>query len=242
MPGIMTKNLPLFRASSPGGKVASAGASLMTNLAAHWHFDEVSGTRIDSVSGYDLTQVGSVANAAGKLGNAAVFGTSAANYLSRTAGLFNWSANNQFEFACWIKFTALGANRYVTRWSSSASNARAGIAWSDSLGAMLFFSNGQQITHATFGTPATGTWYFVTVGDDGTNAFCTINNANLQTAARGAAAVGEAVTAINFGVDHTPNFAMNGVVDCPSLWLGRALSAAERTYLYNAGVGRDYPY
>src|SRR4051812_50060322 len=48
-------------------------AALLNALIAHWRLEEASGVRADSHAGLDLSDINTVGQAAGKLGNAASF-------------------------------------------------------------------------------------------------------------------------------------------------------------------------
>jgi hypothetical protein len=224
----------------------SAFASLNNQLVAHWHFDEATGTRVDSINAMNLTMAGSVTQAAGLVGShqSAAFPGGNANYLQRNAGLtpLNWNANGMFECNLWAMLTDTG-NHYMMDLGITFTNVACNVMYSQTSSNFRAWSNSVQLDNAAAGIPAVNTWYNLSWGDDGTNAFFYVNNANLLQAARvlpGAAQL--ACTNVIFGNNDAFSQYHTGRIDCCSLWLGRSLTATERGWLYNAGAGLEYPY
>lgn len=239
----LTQRLPLK--PRPVVAVGGSGSSLMTGLAAHWHLDEPSGTRTDSVGDYHLSEVGAVPQIAGKLGSAGLFSGNVANYLARTTGLggLAWPVNGQFECNLWFYLHDNTVNQHLLNLATSpGSNRTCSLAFSNTAGCLRAWANGAQMDLAAFGRPATNVWIQVSFGDNGVNSFWTVNNGALTTDVRGGGVGATVITAVHLGVTETLTTPFNGRMDCPSLWLGRSLTAAERTALYNAGAGKDYPY
>jgi hypothetical protein len=70
-----------------------------TYLSAYWNMNETSGTRVDSVTGYDLTDVGSCGYASGKYGNCVEIASAGSQYLLYTGDL---GISTGFAFSFWF--------------------------------------------------------------------------------------------------------------------------------------------
>lgn len=226
--------------SSGGGTPPS---TLLTSLVAHWRLDEASGTRVEVASGVNLTENGTVGNAAGKIGSAAAFTADAANFLRNSAPTaLNLTANGQFEIAAWVYFTSTSPSYCFFDLKGTGSNyiqvaktgtVGAGNAW-------RVFIRSIQIDW-TGAAPSINTWYLLSIWDDGVNANLAVNNGTPQTSARSGAAI-PANSDLRVGQNTSGTGAVSGRVDSCSLWVGRVLTSGERTSLYGSGAGLDYPF
>ena len=82
--------------------VSVANGVNITSLVAHWKMDETSGTRVDSVGGLNLTNVGSIPSVGGKLMNAASIPTGHGRYLTRADGTAFQGGDIRFGITGWI--------------------------------------------------------------------------------------------------------------------------------------------
>jgi len=234
---------PYTTPESGPGAGGGGNPTLNVNLVAHWHLDEIqTNPRLDAVTGsYAMAPNGAVTQSPGKVGTGFSAGFSAGSYLN--AGAFpglNFAASGQFELNLWCYFTALGTP-FVFNLATVGSNRSAAISYSGTATAFRCWANSTQLDNIAFGAPALNTWYNVSVGDDGTQAFLYINNGSLLTGAHVAPSNPTEVS-VNVGCTEVQAQPLSGRVDCISLWIGRALTTAERTALYNGGAGLEYPY
>lgn len=226
-----------YRESSP----------LAVSLSGYWKLDESSGTATDSHSINHLTQTGTVGTATGKISGARDF--SASNYLSKASNASLSTGDVSFTLACWVKLDALGALRpFMCKWADSGQNEFE-LAYSTGL-AQFFFavssggSDENYIAASTFGTPSTGTWYYV-VGwhdADADTLNIQINNGTVDSTSY-TSGIHLSTSAFQIGAKDTGGGfpkAMDGLID-EALFAKRVYTSDERTSLYNGGSGLAYP-
>lgn len=237
------------------GEVAGAAPSfpLLDSLTSYWSLEEASGTRVDAHGDNDLTDNNTVTSATGKVGNAADFEANNSEYLSDADNTSYPSGNNDMTICGWINLESLGtARRGFGQWDFG--NAQRGwfVQWLDAADRFMFSvsSNGTLQTHVvatTVDPTPTGTWFFVVAWHDATNdlIYIQVNNGTPQSAAH-STGIHDSTAAFSIGVMHNNTVAesdasliMDGLIDEVGLW-SRVLTAAERTFLYNAGNGRSY--
>lgn len=217
------------------------------DLVAYWKMEESSGTRYDSFGSNNLTPISSVSQATGKIGYAGKFTPAQKLNINDNPNL---SVNSSdFTITAWVyldskpsvggiigRFDNAGANReYRLYYRGADSVDRFEFAvFNGATDATLVRSN-------NFGSPATGTWYFITVySNNGKEIGISVNNGPFDTA----------VTTINIpdtgastvigstSYDSSENF-WNGRIDEVGFWK-RKLSSQEITKLYNSGNGLTY--
>ena len=91
----------------------------------------------------------------------------------------------------------------------------------------------------TFGTPSVGTWYMINAYHDSVNNIIgiAVNNGTPNTAAY-SGGVRDGTAAFELGRSGGGNY-LNGRLDNVAVWK-KVLSADQRTWLYNSGLGRRY--
>lgn len=218
-----------------------------SGLVSYWNLDETSGTRADShSSGNDLTDVNTVTSVnTGPAGVAAVFVSASSEYLSRAANTALPNATADMSVAYWVKPPAAG----FTAGQAILNYGQFGVAhnWETrtaSAGGVFF-----DVWDATPARIASGSvtglvanqWNFVVA---------TVNNATKTVTVYRDTVVG---TPASWTVE-TPDSAsrpfaiggygggggyFDGQIANVGTWTG-VLSAAVRTSLFNAGVGKRY--
>jgi hypothetical protein len=161
--------------------------------------------------------------------------------LSRADGAgIDVAGATDFTFALWFNIDNLWVVDYlVSKWAGGGSNNdEVYIGWSNRkpLFAVRGFDNtSQSITYS--GTLNAGTWYFLVCWRDGTNIYMEIDNSGSPQSAAWTKAQKDST--VDFYVGRLGGTYYDGLIDELALW-HRALSAAERTQLYNSGNGVTY--
>jgi hypothetical protein len=85
-------------------------STLSTGITSYWKLDEASGTRADSASSNNLTDVNSVGQATGKIGSAGQFTISGSKYLSIADNASLSTGSTDFTVSVWVYIDAKGGN------------------------------------------------------------------------------------------------------------------------------------
>lgn len=252
-PNEATAELINFVAFGDLGSTPNTG--LNNGLISHWKLDEASGQPMyDAHSTNNLLDHGTTASGAGKLGTSRDFEAGSTNYgsIADNAAL---SVTSDLTIAAWVQIESkvAGARVIVGKGAAGSSNLSYQLRYSGSSGDRLNFAvsnNGSSITGGTtgqnanadnLGSPSLATWYFV-IGwfDDVSNTINiqvndgTVNTQTFSSAILDSAAEFEIGGALGAST-------WDGLIDSVSMW-NRVLTAAERTALYNAGAGLNYPF
>lgn len=188
--------------------------------------------------GNDLTNSGA-SWVAGLIGQAADLEMTENDYLSRASTADINLGDEDFTIQYWIRaesWNALNSNVVdklsgTTGYSSYVSAAGVPI---------LYLNSGAR---ATWGAAlSTGVWYQVIAWHDaaGNQAGIVVNAGTPVTGAYAGGVTGHA-GALNVGRYSGGLANVDGLLDMVAIWK-RVLSGAERTQLYNGGVGLDYPF
>lgn len=89
---------------------STAESTLTNNLISFWKLEEASGTRVDEVSGYDLTDNNTVAQGTGKIGNAAEFVDANSESLTHVSNSDFQTGDVDWTWAGWVKFNDLASD------------------------------------------------------------------------------------------------------------------------------------
>lgn len=163
---------------------------------------------------------------------AANFTAASNQYLATSSAIITSGA---FTFACWVKSTAVSNTvRFMVQGSIAGATDRQFI---ETTGSKFAVTSGTA-SAAGATTLSNNTWYFCVLTNDGVNSTFYLNGA-VEIAAFADAPVYTGVDTFILGSSRTHTFTLNGAMDSAGVW-NRALSAAEITYLYNAGSGRVY--
>lgn len=226
-------------------------SDLYTNLMDYWTLQEASGNRAGSQGVLTLTDNNTVPGAAGKVGNGAQFTLANSESLSSASVVsLQMGSGQDFTLATWVKLATKATDQALIVKATDVSGA-AGIEYvlqyklaNDRFNALV--SNGSATANQladTLGAVSVDTWYFVVAWlDAGTSLNIQVNNGTadtLGTAVYAQAAAGGFALGRNGGDVTIPHY-LNGMLDEAAIWK-RILTAAERTFLYNAGAGRTWP-
>ena len=231
-----------------GGPYDYVAPNMHDSLQAYWLLGEASGTRNDSHSTNHLTDNNTVTQAAGIQGNAAQFTAATSESLSIADNAALSMGDIDFTVCCWAYLDSTGVTRDLLTKHMSVGDQRAyrlniqasneAFFYVDPLGTSIGEAS---ILATTFGAWTAATWHFVIAWHD-----ATANTINIQVDNTGVNS-----TAFTLGVfDNTAAFQLgnsgnndafhNGRVDEAAVWK-RVLTADERSYMYNSGLGRTYP-
>ena len=224
--------------------------AILDNLEAHWKLNEASGTRVDSHGSNDLTDINTVLQAAGKIGNAAQFQDSNSERLFVADNASLSMGDIDFSFAAWVYLDSKPAEQmYVFSKGLVSANAEYQLYWNDAADRFTFrvsddtTSQGENADN--LGAPSTATWYFIMCWHDATANTINIkvNDGTVDSAAYSLGSYDSirpfTIGARSDGSSH--NRFWDGRIDSLSVWK-RVLTAQEQTDLYNGGAGLDYPF
>lgn len=219
-----------------------ASSPLLQSLIHHYSLE---GLTDDGPNGLTLTNNNAATFTAGKVGNAATLVSASSQTLSRADNAFQslGVSATAVTWTAWAKATTFGVDRVILGKNATGGQRSYMIRYvlvSARFSLHLYTDGSAQavgLLASTFGAPATGTWYFIRAGYDGTNAKIAVNETENTTA----------YTAQGF--DGTDPFRIGGQTGSVDLWNGqidqsgmwkRELTAGEKTFLYNSGNGRTY--
>lgn len=215
--------------------------AILDNIAGYWTLDEGSGTRADSVAGNTLTDNNTVTSASGKINLAAQFVAANSEYLSHVSNASLQVRDESFSIVLWFQATNVTTfQAFISKWGGSTNEYRCYVEGSS----IKFNVAASGDAAAGLGTLAINTWYFATaVHDSVANTIqCWINDSAQSS---GSVALSGGATAGNsdftIGALSTPSNYFDGLIDEVGFWR-RALTAADITFLYNNGLGRQYPF
>jgi hypothetical protein len=223
------------RVARAGGGLTPAG-TLSASIAAAWKLNEASGNATDSVGSITLTDTNTVTSDTGLVyALARLFTRANTEFLTvATNATVEIGTSQSATFAVWAKPAATNAFQMVL-----AKNGEYDLRINGASNAWEF-GNTTNNPNASAGTPTIGQWAFLVAWQD-----ATAGTLNLQV---NDGTVASAVNTLNAATA----FAFQiGARDGANTWDGligpcyffrRVLSAGERTYLYNGGSGRTYPF
>lgn len=227
--------------STAGGIGQSA---LYTTLVAYWKLNEGSGDRYDSKGSNTLTSVGGVGmSATGKQENAATFTKASSQRLNAADNSALSVGDIDFYVACWVYGTLDdGTSQYIAAKAGSSGN-RAWYLYFDWATNQIKFrafdssDNSTTVTASTFGTVTTATWYFVEAWHNAaTNQIGVAVNGVSNTSSH-TTGVRDDTGPFQIGAANSGSH-FDGWVDEFGYWKNYIPNSTERTWLYNAGVGR----
>lgn len=219
-----------------------------TNLSAWWSLNEASGQRSDSHGTNHLTDNNTVAQAAGVVGNSALFVQANAEYLSvADNAALSIGSGVSFTVGCWAYLDGVALRPLITK---AAANTVAGIEFrmftgNDGLGRLhANISTGAALLTAgpSGATLSINTWYFfaMVLSVSGHTLKAYVNGVERGSVATGGVSAQDAGGAFLIGkLTEATALYHGGRMDEAFLYK-RALSVDELEWLYNAGAGRAY--
>lgn len=214
-------------------------SGLLVELVAYWTMNEDSGNpRESSVGTDDMTEIDPpVSAAAGKIGNAVSLSGAGTKCLWLASPSFTLSGD--FSLASWLKPAVITDSHHILDRRQSTSS------WTLLQEATTFRWYGASSV-ASPATISAGTYYHVYMDyqASGTLSGISVNNETLVTANSAQTNGAGPITFGAFRGDDgagAPNVLYIGDIDETGIW-NRRLSVAQRTYLFNSGNGRTYPF
>lgn len=204
--------------------------ALIDNAIGYYKFDESSGNAADSVASNTLTNVNTVTYSTGKIKNGASFAQASSQYF--TGGSITLPV--AFTVSGWFKLNSVSGNLDTIFNHNSTS---AGAVWIGAINNALYISNFTTDIN-TGAILSSGVWYFFVAKSNGTTASISINAGTPVTGG-----VTHGSTASTFWVgerqDSNASAYLDGMID--ELYIvGRQITGAEETTLYNGGAGLAY--
>lgn len=236
LPIVAQVSLPARRIVAPAA--AALLSSLNTDLVSYWKMDETSGTRIDSEPSGTPQDLGSsnALYASGLITNA-LFGTNA-TYLYHADSDDLSVGDIDFTFAVWIKPYIYSSQRFIIVKGNNTSGLDYTLYYFNNQLHWAVNNQGVSTDLTITGLPSTNNWHLVVVWNNSTS------NAIYGQIDNGA---GVGTGHVGGSTNSTGQFLIGSYPDDPTLaWLGlidevgfwkRALTADERTTLYNGGTG-----
>lgn len=241
----------LFSLWSDGSEVAIAsGPSLFPpGAVAFWKLDEANGlNRADAIGANTLINNGVATQIVGKIGNATNMTVAGSQYLSiADNAALSFGVGVSVEICGWVKLSTItGSGRMLISKDDGVVN-RSFFIRDDGTGKIQFECSDTgggafpgNVTASSFGALVPGTWYFFDIYYDavGNTIGISINGGSFDTVAfSGGIFDGTAPWILGAGQAGPTNF-LDGALDAVGVWK-RNLTTAERTQLYNGGVGLE---
>jgi hypothetical protein len=227
-----------------GGGAAPVGGGggrtlLNVGLVSYYRFEEAAGgnNAVDaSGNGRDLTQGNNPGSSSGIINNCRTL-SAGSSYRFARADESALRFVGDFTVTCWAQISTTANKRYLINKDSEFL-----LLYDNSSGFINFTIEDQTTTTfgvnaSTFGTPPTGTWFFIAVRRFGNTMGISINGGTENTASCAAGTMGGTGTTY-YGVDSGLNFYWDGKIDESGRW-SRALTLTDIGLLYNSGAGRD---
>lgn len=226
--------------SSPGVQVSRPRGNhpLLALLTAYWKLDEASGNATGHVGGFTLTDNNTVGNASGLLyPTARDFIPGNSEYLSVASNTTLRTGDIDFSFNLWAYFNSTaGTFTMLSKWGAIGEY----LIDNNSSGNVRFVVRNSANT-AFVNTPnaavSTGAWTMITAWHDATNNILgiAVNAGTAQTTSH-SGGVNLATQAFELGRSGASSY-FDGRLSGVGFWKNYVLTAADRTFLYNGGLG-----
>lgn len=225
---------------------------LTTSLTSYWKLDEASGARADSVGTNNLTSNNTVGQAVGKLTNAAQFNSASSRYLSITDNASISVGDIDFTVGAWVYLDSKSADQAIAGQYYTTTNQRSwNINYQAAADRFRFAVSADGTSVAgqfdnviadNFGSPSTGTWYYIVAWHDSVanTINISVNNGPANSLSH-TTGVLDSTGPFTIGALGNPLQYFDGRIDGVGLWK-RVLTSQERTNLYNSGNGLEYPF
>lgn len=218
--------------------------AIIDNLVSYWKLDETAaGDAIDAHGSHDLTNSNATINQAGKIGRAYDFNGSTSRIYKADHADFD-IASGLISINLWVYIdTESGDRPFICKDEYGASRGWYFRYRGDDNELQFYAWDGADKYILEPCTLSTSTWTMLTFTSDGTY-YRFYKDGSLVGAARAKALGNTADTnELEIGRQNLPTDSwFDGLIDEVGLWMGKALSDAEITSLYNSGSGLAYPF
>jgi hypothetical protein len=221
--------------------------ALTDNLISYWKLDEPSGNALDAHGGNTLTENGTVGSAAGRINSARDFEQADTDFFERGDSAELSTGDVDFTLQAWVNAESFASYPSIVT-KGGASDREYGLSYESNRFRFSVSSDGTSWTGVVaaddFGAPSTGTWYHVVGWHDSVNNQIGISVNGVATTASYSGGAIDGAGAFRVGAywsEADGNGRWDGLIDEVGLWK-RVLSAAERSALYNGGLGLAYPF
>lgn len=217
-------------------------ATLSTSLVSYWELEEASGTRVDSHSSNDLTEVNTVGSGTGIIGMGADF-ISANSESLYSSNVFVMTNANSMSINGWVNATSLVTNGGIfCRWGSSAKGHLVRITAAGAVQA--YVGDGSNTRGFVTGSTnvADGDWHMVTfVWDASADKQTLYVDGVDQGSVASAQTISQSTAKFEIGDNDVGGSASpwDGLIDEVGVW-SKVLTSTEVTDLYNSGTGIPY--
>lgn len=231
----------------PAPAATGAGNGLLNNLVAFWEFEESSGTRNDSKGANHLTTItGTLTRVSGMHGGYAMHMASGAEVSRADTADLSIGNTDSFTITFWVK-PATGSiadgndNYIVAKDSGSAGSYNVVLKTNYRLSFLIFSSNwgAVDVANTANNSIVENAWQFCACWFDAAagKIYAQVNNGTIAEATKAATYTDNSDLFILGSA--SADFGFVGDLDDMGFWR-RALSADDRTALYNAGAGLPY--
>jgi hypothetical protein len=207
-------------------------------------------TRLDAVttSANDLTDNNTVASTTGIISRGANIQVANLESLSRASNASLQTGDVDYTCSAWVNNTTLGVR--VIAGKDAAAGAHEWLLFTNAA-AFRFsaYKGGTAISATDPGVVSTGVWYFVVAWHDATAQTVNIQVNNGAVTSTSLGGVQDAAGALSFqiGARGGNELPLDAIVDEVGFWKsaaggGGVLTAAQRTSLYNGGIGLTFPF
>ncbi len=221
----------LHHAPAPAAP-AGGTSNLYTKLVAFWKLDEASGNRADSIGTNTLVDTNTVTSNTGLVyATAAEFTAANSERLTIADNTVLSTGDVDFAFGCWVYWTGSGTQVFLSKYSDYQlyTTGAPTLLWQIPSAA----AGSRSVTGFT-----TNAWHWAFCWHDAANNVLgvSLNNGTPNTGAT-TGAPADTNAAFNLGSQQAGVY-FNGRIGPAMMWKNYIPTAAEQTFLYNAGAGR----
>lgn len=212
------------------------------NLIAYWDMEEASGNAIDLHDDNDLTDTNGIGTGTGKINDARDLESGSTQYFTIDDNTDLSTGDIDFTIGLWVNLETLGTARHIVTKGTNVSYAY--VVWYNNSSTNFAFSvasatGSADLNAATFGTPSTGTWYYILAWHDSVNNLVGISVNGTADTASYTAGVRDDTGPFRIGSFSGGSVYYDGLVDEVGKW-NRVFTEDQRAELYNGGDGLPY--
>jgi hypothetical protein len=227
---------------------ATPNNGLLNDLYAYYKLDEASGDAVDALGNrLDLQNFGqTIGTTTGKINGGRLWNSGSSAWFSESDTTTFSPGAQHFSFSVWVNLTNLvqGSGDTGILVKTGTTTDREYIFYfrvSTGKWGLLCAVDDTHWTLMEYSiAPVAGSWYHCAGGWDGSKIWLNINHAGRQTA--DFAGPIQASTSSNFmiGLEAGSDSPFSGIMDEIGFWMGRDLTDAEVSQLYNGGAGLPF--